>query len=141
MSSAIINGSFDLDLSSEDNVVVNLIIGAASLTAEQSGITESLTDYVLTQTFDLNALTQVISSSGALTSSLLEGTVTFETLQDFVVMGDDNPSEGQLLISDGSSSVLITVLDNVNVQLDIDLDLDGIIDETFVVAWSEFDLD
>ncbi len=54
-------------------------------------------------------------------------------------MGDDNPSSGQLLISDSSSSVLVTVLDNMNVQLDIDLDLDGTIDETIVVTWADLD--
>jgi len=138
---AIIDGGLDLDLSSDDNVVVNLSIATASLTAQQSGISATLTDYVLTQTVDLNALTQVISTNGTLTSTLLEGNVTFETLQDFMVIGDDNPSTGQLLISDGSSSVLVTVLDNINVQLDIDFDLDGTIDQTIMVTWTELDIE
>ena len=138
---AIIDSGLDLDLSSDDNVVVNLSIATASLTAQQSGISATLTDYVLTQTVDLNALTQVISTNGTLTSTLLEGNVTFETLQDFMVIGDDNPSTGQLLISDGSSSVLVTVLDNINVQLDIDFDLDGTIDQTIMVTWTELDIE
>ena len=70
-----------------------------------------------------------------------EGTVTFETLQEFIVIGDDNPSTGQLLISDSSSSVLATVLDNISVQLEIDLDLDGTIDQMMIVPWSELDID
>ena len=94
---------------------------------------------MLTQTIDLNLLTQEISSSGNLSSTLLEGSVTFETLQDFIVIGDDNPSSGQMLISDSSSSVLITVLSNTSGQLDIDLDLDGMIDETIVVSWTELE--
>jgi hypothetical protein len=57
------------------------------------------------------------------------------------VIGDDNPSAGELLISDSSSSVLVTVLDNINVQLEIDLELDGTIDQTIVVPWSELDID
>ena len=52
-------------------------------------------------------------------------------------MADDNPSAGQLLISDSTSSVLVTVLDNINVQLDVDIDLDGTIDRTIVVTWTE----
>ncbi len=138
---ATIDGSLDLDLGSDDNVIINLSIGTASLTVQDSGITETLSDYVLTQTLDLGALTEVISTSGTLTSTLLEGNVTFETLQDFIVIGDDNPSAGQLLISDNSSSVLVTVLDNISIQLEIDLDLDGTIDETIVVTWAELDIE
>ncbi len=138
---AIIDGGLDLDMSSDDNVVVNLSIVTASLTVQQSDISVTLTDFVLSETIDLNALTLVTSANGTLTSTLLGGNITFETLQDFMVIGDDNPSAGQLLISDSSSSVLVTVLDNVNVQLDIDLDLDGTIDETIVVTWTELDIE
>ncbi len=137
----IIDGGLDLDMSSDDNVVVNLSIVTASLTAQQSGISVTLSEYVLTETFDLNTLTLVISVNGTLTSTFLGGNVTFETLQDFMIIGDDNPSAGQLLISDSSSSVLVTVLDNISVQLEIDLDLDGTIDETIVVTWAELDID
>lgn len=138
---AILDGSLDLDVGTDDNVVVDLTLATASLTVQHSGITETLSDYVLAQTLDLNTLTQIISADGTLTSTLLEGTVTFETLQEFMAIGDDNPSAGQLLISDSTSSVLITALDNINVQLDVDIDLDGMIDATFVVTWTALDLD
>lgn len=137
----ILDGDLAFDMSSADNVVVNLSIATTSLAAQQAGITETLTDYVLAETLDLNALTQLISANGVLTSTLLEGRITFETLEDFVVIADDNPSAGQLLISDDSSSVLVTVVDNISVQLDIDFDLDGMIDQTIVVTWAELDID
>jgi len=137
----VIDGGLDLALSSENNVVLDLSLTTASLTAQQSGISATLSDYLLAETVDLNTLTNMISASGTFTSTLLEGSVTFETLQDFVVIGDDNPSAGQLLINDSSSSVLVTVLDNINVQLEIDIDLDGIIDRTIVVTWADLDLD
>jgi hypothetical protein len=137
-----INGGLDLDLSSEDNVVVDLSIATTFLSAAMprtdfSYETETLSDYALDETLDLNALTQVASTSGTFASTWLEGVVAFESLQDFVIMADDNPSAGQLLISDSSSSVLVTVLDNANVQLEIDIDLDGTIDQTIVVTWTE----
>lgn len=138
---AILDGVLDLDLSSENNIVINLLIATDSLTVEQSGITQTLSDYALTQTLDINALTQVISANGTLTSTLLEGSVTFETLQEFMVFGEENPFAGQLLISDSSSSVLVTVIDNLSVQLDIDFDLDGTIDQTIVVTWDELNID
>jgi len=146
----VLDGSLDLDLGSNDNVIVDLSIGTVWLTAWEGFIDyDTLTNYVLIGTFDLNALTEVIRTSGTLAKPYLpgpeaffaEGTVTFETLQDFTVIGDDYPSAGQLLISDSSSSVLVTVLDNISVQLEVDLDLDGTIDETIVVAWAELDFE
>ncbi len=83
----------------------------------------------------------MLSANGILASTLLEGSVTFETLEDFVGMFDDNPFAGQMLISDDSSSVLVTVVDNISVLLDIDFDLDGIIDQTIEVTWAELDID
>ena len=134
---AIIDGAIDLDMSSDDNLIANISLAVTSLTTQQAGVTETLSDYVLAQTIDLNAMSQVISADGTLASTLLEGSVTFETLDDFIVMGDENPSSGQFLIKDDQSSVLVTVLDNLSVQLDIDLDLDGTIDATMVVNWTD----
>ncbi len=136
-----INGGLGIDLSSDDNLTIDLSITAASLTAEGPGFDATLSEYVLGETLDVNTLTQVANTRGSFTSTLLEGTVAFETLQDFVIIADDDPSTGQLLISDSSSSVLVTVLDNINVQLDIDIDLDGTIDRTIVVTWAELDID
>jgi len=138
------NGDLDLDLNSEDNVTVDLSIATASLSlAIDIGFfpEKILSDYVLTETLDMNALTQVVNASGNFASESLEGAVNFETLENFVIMADDNPSAGQLFISDNSSSVLVTVLDNINVQLEIDVDLDGTIDRTIVVAWTELGID
>lgn len=135
-----INGDLNLEMSSDDNVVVNASVGSASLTVVTDRSSESLSDYLTTHVIDVNALTQNISASGIFTSDVLGGSVTFTSLEDFVVMGDDNPSSGQLLISDSGSSVLVTVLDNMRVQLDIDLDLNGTIDETIVVTWADLDI-
>jgi hypothetical protein len=81
---AIIEGGLDIDMSSDDNVVVNLSIGSNSLTAQQSGISDTLSEFLLTQRIDLNALTQEISADGTLTSTLLEGSVTFATIRQRV---------------------------------------------------------
>jgi len=133
-----VSGDLDFDMNSEDNVVVDSSITTDSWSAADVSFNpHTLSDFVLTETRDLNALTQVVNTSGTFANPYSEGTVVFETLQDFVIMADDNPSAGQLLISDSSSSVLVTVLDNINVQLDIDIDLDGTIDQTIVVTWTE----
>ena len=135
-----INGDLDVDMSSNDNVVVDASVALALLTVDVNGVRESLSDYLLTLVTNQNVLTQVLGVSGTYTSDILQGSVTYATLEDFVIMGDDNPSSGRLLISASSSSVLFIVLDNLNVQLDIDLDLDGTIDETIMLTWIELDI-
>lgn len=135
-----INGDLDLEMSSVDNVVVNASVGSALLEVDVNGVAESLSDYLMTQLINQNLLLQDVSADGVYTSDILQGSVTFETLEVFRALGDDNPSSGQVLISDTSSSVLVTVLDNLNVELGIDLDLDGTIDQTIVVAWANLDI-
>lgn len=137
---AVIEGDLTLGLSTDDNVVVDVSITTSSLTVMQSGETDTLSDFVLTEVVDLNTMGLTVSADGTLASTDLDGTVTFETLMSFEVVGDDNPFAGQLLISDDSSSVLVTVIDNINVQLEIDEDLDGIIDATVIVAWDDLDI-
>jgi hypothetical protein len=136
----IINGDLDLDMSSDDNVIINASAGSALLSAEVNGVNESLSEYLVAHVIDQNTLMSTISADGIYASDVLEGSVTFETIEGFVLMGDENPSSGQLLISDTNSSVRVTALDNLNVQLDIDFDLDGTIDETIVVTWAELDI-
>ena len=135
-----INGDLDLEMSSDDNVVINVSLGSALLEVDANGVVESLSDYLMTQVINRNLQVDLIGADGVYTSDILQGSVTFETLEDFMVIGDDNPSSGQLLISDSSSSVLVTVLDNLNVELGIDLDLDGTIDQTLVVTWADLDI-
>jgi hypothetical protein len=82
----IINGDLDLDFSSDDNIVLNGTVGTALLAAEINGANESLSDYLMTQVIDQNAQTSVVGGDGVYTSDTLDGSVTFETLEDFVVM-------------------------------------------------------
>ena len=135
-----INGDLDLEISSDDNIVIDASVASALLEVDVDGVSESLSDYLMTQVINQNLQVQFIGADGVYNSDILQGSVTFETLEDFMAIGDDNPSSGQLLISDSSSSVLVTVLDNLNVELGIDLDLDGTIDQTIVVTWAELDI-
>jgi len=136
-----LNGPLGFDFNSEDNIIINAEVTSLLFDVQTGTDTESLSNYVLTQVLDINSLMQTINGSGTYTSSVLNGSVDFTTLQDFVIIGDDNPSAGQLLISDTQSSVLVTVIDNINVRLEIDTNLDGTIDSTIVVSWDELDID
>jgi hypothetical protein len=136
-----VNGDLGFDSSSDDNIVVTGAVDSTLVTIQfSSGVNEELAGYMMAQTSDMNALTSSIDTSGTFTSTVLEGSVTFETLQSFVAVSDANPSAGEMLISDDTSSVLVTVIDNVNIQLEIDFDLDGVINRTIVVGWVDLDL-
>ena len=138
---ASITGDIGLDLNSEDGIVVNASVSSTSLVTSINNENETLSGYLLTESTDLNTQTQTISADGTYTSTVLDGSITFETREAFVVIGDDNPSSGVIYIADNQSSVLVTVLDNVQVQLEIDFDLDMSIDRTIVVTWDSLDID
>jgi hypothetical protein len=135
------DGDLRLDISSDDNLLVDATIASTTLTNSQGANSATLSNFSLSQSFDLNTLVRTIGAQGTYTSANMNGSVTFETRDDIVVMNDDNPSAGAMFISDNQSSVLITAIDSTNAQLEIDVDLDMMVDVTLVVAWSTIGLD
>lgn len=138
---AVINGAMGLSVGTTDGLVTEASITSDSLSAAEDGETMSLTNFVINETFDLNALTTTIDSSGTLDSSELNGSVEFETTQSFVLVGDEDPFTGQIRIADHTSSLLMTVLDNVNLQIEVDADGDGTPETTLNLTWLDLDLD
>lgn len=132
--SLFIDGGFDLALSANDAIAIDRSISGTSLVIVSNGRTSALGDFNLSQAIDLNNLTVAADARGMLTSTELDGTVEFETLASFVSMHYDQPSAGALFVSDGDSTVLVTVLDNMSVQLEVDEDADGTAESTLVVA-------
>ena len=132
-----VDGALGLRVGSEDNLVVEMRIDTDAFSANSATFAESLRDFSITERFDVNSLVLRINTAGVLSSTALEGSVRFETLEDFVAVADDYPHAGRMLISDAVSSVRVTVLDNLNVQLEVDEDLDGSIDAILTVAWSD----
>ena len=137
----VIDGGFDLSFSTDDGVTIAGSISGSSLSATTDGATETLGNFDITEEIDLNTQTVIAGGSGALTNMDLDGTVDFEALTSFMIIADDNPSAGQLFITDGSSSVVVTVVDNLSIQLEVDEDGDGTAETTFVVAWDDLDIE
>jgi len=134
------DGDLRLDISSDDNLLVDATIDSTLLTITEDTDIETLSDFSLSQSFDLNTLVRTISADGTYTNTDLNGNITFETRDPFVVMGDANPTAGSLFISDNQSSVLITAIDNASAQLEIDFDLDMVVDLMLTVSWSTIGL-
>lgn len=78
-----------------------------------------------------------LSESGSLESSNFEGRVDYGTLTPFQSVDGDYPATGVLRI-DGANgaSVVVTALNEENLQLAVDWNGDSVVDETRLMAWS-----
>jgi hypothetical protein len=79
-----------------------------------------------------------LTAQGTLESSLIGGTVTFDTLVDLTGNDFDTnyPSAGQMeIIGAANASILLRILSSTNVQLEVDVDGDGISDVTINSTW------
>ena len=124
-----LDGGFDFSLSTQDNGIVIATIEGERLTVTEPNVTETLSTFNFTNTFDNTMQAYSISVRGSLANTALNGRVDFESQDVFEGIGEAFPFAGRLLITGDSSSVLVTALaDSVNVQLDVDLDGNGTID-------------
>ena len=85
-----------------------------------------------------------LSSQGTLESSLIGGTVTFETVQEVTGTNFDvsNPSAGDVLVvGAANSNELLRIIDSVTVELDVDDEGDGFDagDTTITSSWDALD--
>lgn len=139
-STVTVNGNFDIAAATADGLMLDLEISGARLSAMEGGLTDTLSNFRVTEQFDLVAQMIAIDAAGTLTSDRLNGTISFSTPTRLIVIGDDNPSSGQITITHSSSGIVATVLDNISVQLAIDTDGDGTAETTIVVTWLDLDI-
>lgn len=92
----------------------------------------------VTREYIKNTNIETMSVSNSLMDNALMGKVIITTLEDFEFYGpaSDVPNSGSIKITAEDNSVIIlTVLNNTDVQLDADFNADDVIDETRVVTW------
>jgi hypothetical protein len=82
--------------------------------------------------------TSSLTVTGSFVSQSIGGRVTIATPQALIEQpGDLEPRQGQVLVTGaGGSTLLATVLNTTQVQLQVDANGDGTIDGTTTVAWS-----
>jgi hypothetical protein len=79
-----------------------------------------------------------LDESGSLESSSFAGRVDYGTTTPFESVDGGYPQTGVLRIDGANgSSVVVTVLDEEELQLDIDRDGNEVVDETLVLEWDE----
>lgn len=117
---------------------ISTTVSADSLTVSGSGETNTLLDYVLMQMSDAVTGEYSRATSGTLTSSAFDGSVTFTTQVELTGTGDGNALSGEVLITGaGGASIHVVVLDGTGVRLNVDVDGDGEIDEIVDATWEE----
>jgi len=139
-----INGSASLvETDSGTEVVDTLTIGSAGLTVAlaSSAYTDSVAYASGTRivTDDVSASGTTSSSvDGTFTTQSLGGSLTLATLAPLVQLSTDSyPSSGQVRVTGASTStLLITVLNATQVQLQLDADGNGVAELSTSVNWS-----
>ena len=98
----------------------------------------TLTDF--DHAFQVDALTQALVANvlGRLDSSILGGSVDYETIVAIEAIGDNDAHVGEILVTGAdNSSVRIVIIDSTHVQLEIDENGDGTVDTFVDTTWAE----
>ncbi len=131
------DGDMRLTLAGNTDGTMEMIASGIALTATESGLTTTLANYLYELTervftpFDYS-----LGMSGELDSSVLGGSVMFDTIETFTGFGEEFPSTGVLLISGaGGSQCRLTTIDSVTVTIEVDADGDGVFETTIDETW------
>jgi hypothetical protein len=116
-------------------------VGTAGLTVgiAATGYTDSIAfDAGMVAASSFLAGTNTLTLTGSFVAQSIGGRVTVATRQSLVEQASDSfPSQGQVLITGaGGSTLLATVLNATQVQLQVDANGDGTVDGTTTVTWA-----
>lgn len=120
-------------------LVVATSIGSV-FTVATNASTDALSNFSSTVTENSGMLPSLVSttSSGTISSTQFEGTVTYGTPVTFEALGDAYPYTGELLVTGADNATLrLIAMDEVNVRILADYDGDGATDETIDTTWDE----
>ena len=132
------NGDVSTTIDTSDLQMSTVSVSGDRLTLTDGARVESLFDYTTSVSTEEATGNYVLSVSGTLESSLFSGSVAYSTPTPFRGMAFFDPDSGVLQI-DGANgtSVTLTVLNNVDVQIDVHTDNDNVLDDTLFMSWDE----
>lgn len=132
----VMSGDGTIGESSSDGVLTSSVSGnGIRITA--AGETLTLTDYDILETENEATGEYSISINATISSSSVGGSVTVTTDVALSGIGSGDPSAGQVTcVGANSSSLTLTVVDSLNVELQVDTDGIGGPDETIPLAWT-----
>ena len=132
-----IHGDLALTLTSTSTAGVTVTTSGDVIEVTAAGRTVALIDYTISVTDDGTDLIQT-TLDFTINDTQLNGGLTVTTLAPLVVSNLNGYLSGSLSISGAdNTSITMTVLDSVFVQLEVDTDGDGMANETIVLTWVE----
>ena len=134
----VMRGDGTISESSSDAVNFISSVSGNGIEITAGGESLTLTDYDIQETENQATGAYSISINATISSSGLGGSVTVRTDVALTGVGAFDPDSGQITcVGAGNTSVTLTVVDSINVQLEVDQNGDGIIDETLSSAWAD----
>lgn len=135
-------GSFsvtsNMDVFSSLNTV-NVARLSMSSTYGTETVSRTLTNYAVSETVDNAAATATVLVSGSVGTGILQSNVlTVETVSPVMIIGEAEPSSGQVLVSaELGGKVRITATTGGNAFIELDADGDGAYEISTTVPWDE----
>jgi hypothetical protein len=131
-----INGGGTIAESTNDDISFTSSFSGSGIEMTVAGETLTLTDYQINETENQSNGTYTLSIDATISSSSLGGSVRVTTDVALSGLSAFDADTGQLTCVGNNSSVKLTVIDSLNVQLEVDEDGDGLADNTFTEAWT-----
>jgi hypothetical protein len=134
------DGDFTLTLDSLDFPVVRTSLSGDSLRLGSDGEEVTLTAFDHALQLDLGVSPEALVANvfGRLQSSILGGSVDYETATAIEAIGDEDPHVGVMLITGAdNSSIRVVIIDSSQVQLEVDENGDRTVDEFIDTTWDE----
>lgn len=125
------NGDSTVSIDTTGNPLIVMSISGDSMTTESTASTETVSEFLTSQTVDASVAPEpyTLSASGTVISSQLTGEITYTTPVTFQGAGAAYPFAGELLVTGANNAtVRLIALDEINVRIETDADGDGTID-------------
>jgi hypothetical protein len=133
----VMSGDGTISESSSDGFNFSSSVSGNGIRITAAGETLTLTDYDILETENEATGEYAISINATISSSSVGGSVTVTTDVALSGIGSGDPSAGQVTcVGANSSSLTLTVVDSLSVQIEVDTDGIGGPDETLSLAWT-----
>jgi len=136
------NGDATVTIDTTGNPMVLLSVSGNSLATVSTASTETITNFLTTQTVDTSVIPEpyTLNSSGTVEHSALAGVIEFDTPVTFQGMGAAYPFAGELLVSGENSAVKLVALTDTTVRIETDSDGDGVFESSEEINWDDIAL-
>ncbi len=132
------NGFATVTIDTSGLPLVSLSIAGDELTNEWPSRSESIYNFITSQTVDTSIVPEpyTIDASGTLDSSELGGAIQYSSPLMFQGLGAAYPYTGELLVKGANgASVRLVTLDESTVRIDTDTNGDGVVDLNETTTW------